>query len=36
MPIKEISVIYWLEDENINVSWDTRRSLHHIYNIFKD
>ena len=35
---KEISVIYWLEDDYINVSfiWDTRRSLHHIYNIFKD
>ena len=35
---KEISVIYWIEDDYINVSfiWDTRRSLHHIYNIFKD
>lgn len=35
---KEISVMYWLEDEYVNVSfiWDTRRSLHHIYNIFKD
>jgi hypothetical protein len=35
---KEISVIYWIEDDYISVSfiWDTRRSLHHIYNIFKD
>ncbi|MCQ2254325.1 MAG: type II toxin-antitoxin system RelE/ParE family toxin [Bacteroidaceae bacterium] len=35
---KEISVVYWLDDENVNISfvWDTRRSLHNIFNIIKN
>lgn len=35
---REISVIYWYDEEFVNVSfiWDVRRSLHHIYYIFKN
>lgn len=35
---KEISILYWLDEEFINISfvWDTRRSLHQIYYIIKD
>lgn len=35
---REISVIYWYDEEFVNVSfiWDIRRSLHHIYYIFKN
>lgn len=35
---REISVIYWADDEFVNISfvWDIRRSLHQIYYIFKD
>ena len=32
----EISVIYWLDDEYVHISfiWDTRRSLHNVFYIF--
>ena len=35
---KEISVIYWTDTEYVNISfiWDTRRSLHNVYYIFKN
>ncbi|MBQ0143322.1 MAG: type II toxin-antitoxin system RelE/ParE family toxin [Prevotellaceae bacterium] len=35
---REISVIYWYDEEFVYVSfiWDIRRSLHHIYYIFKN
>lgn len=35
---REISVIYWFDDECVYISfvWDTRRSLHHIYSIFRN
>lgn len=35
---REISVIYWYDEEFVYVSfiWDIRRSLHHIYHIFKN
>lgn len=35
---KEISLIYWCDEEYVNISfvWDTRRSLHHVFYIFKN
>lgn len=35
---KEISLIYWCDDDYVNISfvWDTRRSLHQIFYIFKN
>lgn len=35
---REISVIYWYDEDFVNISfiWDIRRSLHHIYYIFKN
>ena len=35
---KEISVIYWCDEEYVNISfvWDTRRSLHQIFYLFNN
>ena len=35
---KEISLIYWCDDESVNISfvWDTRRSLHQVFYLFKN
>lgn len=34
---KEISLIYWCDEEYVNISfvWDTRRSLHQIFYLFR-
>lgn len=35
---REISVIYWCDAEYVNISfvWDTRRSLHQVFYLFKN
>lgn len=35
---REISLIYWFDEEYVNISfvWDTRRSLHQVFYLFKD
>lgn len=35
---KEISLVYWCDEEYVNISfvWDTRRSLHQVFTLFKN